>query len=143
VCDAFLLVADGRAEEFAGDLDDYLAWLSDRRARSGATLAPEAATDREIRRAQRATSQAERQSRLARRRPLAREAGALEREVAALELEKRELEARLSDATFYAGGNGAEVQAATRRCNEIARRLEQAEGRWLELQGELEAIGDG
>ncbi|HQR23579.1 MAG TPA: ATP-binding cassette domain-containing protein [Steroidobacteraceae bacterium] len=142
VCDSFLLVADGRAEEFSGDLDDYLAWLSERRARSGARLAPEAATGREIRRAQRETSHAERQARLARRRPLAREAGALEREVTALEAEQRELEARLSDAAFYAGGNGAEVQAATRRCAEIARRLEQAEARWLELQGELEAIGD-
>ncbi len=142
VCDGFLLVADGRAEEFSGDLDDYLAWLSERRARSGASLAPEAATGREIRRARRESSHAERQARLARRRPLAREAGELEREVTALEVEKRGLEARLSDAAFYAGGNGAEVQAATRRCAEIARRLEQAEARWLELQRALEAIGD-
>jgi len=34
VCDGFLLVADGRAAEFDGDVDDYLAWLAERRARS-------------------------------------------------------------------------------------------------------------
>ncbi len=31
VCDSFLLVADGRAVPFEGDLDDYLAWLTLRR----------------------------------------------------------------------------------------------------------------
>ncbi|MGB5102413.1 MAG: ATP-binding cassette domain-containing protein, partial [Steroidobacteraceae bacterium] len=36
VCDGFLLVADGRAAEFDGDVDDYLRWLDERRARSAA-----------------------------------------------------------------------------------------------------------
>ncbi len=31
VCDGFLLVADGSAMEFDGDVDDYLAWLDTRR----------------------------------------------------------------------------------------------------------------
>src|SRR5690554_3614775 len=31
VCDRFLLVSDGRAEDFDGDLDDYRQWLASRR----------------------------------------------------------------------------------------------------------------
>ena len=31
VCDSLLLVADGRARPFDGDVDDYLAWLDGRR----------------------------------------------------------------------------------------------------------------
>ena len=52
------------------------------------------------------------------------------------------LEARLADTAFYSAGKLAEVHAATRRCAEIGRRLEEAESRWLELQAELEAIGE-
>jgi ATP-binding cassette subfamily F protein 3 len=143
VCDDFLLVADGRATEFSGDVDDYLEWLADRRARSdSAAPGAPAMQSREVRRAERENATADRQARLARRRPLAREAAALEREVEALEVEKRGLESRLADTSFYSAGNLAEVQATTRRCTEVGRRLEEAESRWLELQAQLEAIGD-
>jgi ATP-binding cassette subfamily F protein 3 len=143
VCDGFLLVADGRAQEFDGDVDDYLAWLTERRARSEAAV-PSASTvsDREARRVQRENANAERQARLARRRPLAKEAARLEREIAELEAEKSVLEARLGDTTFYTADNVAEVQVATRRAAETARLLTAAEERWLEVQSELEAIGD-
>ena len=33
VCDSFVLVADGRAVEFDGDVADYLTWLDKRRSR--------------------------------------------------------------------------------------------------------------
>ena len=143
VCDGFLLVADGRVADFSGDVDDYLAWLADRRARADA-MEPDAPAmlDREARRAERKSADADRQARLARRRPLAREARALEHEVEALEAERRDLEARLADTAFYTAGNLAQVQAATRRSADIARRLEEAESRWLELQAELDAIGE-
>ena len=34
VCDGFMLVADGSASEFDGDVDDYLAWLTGRKSPS-------------------------------------------------------------------------------------------------------------
>ncbi|NJD32667.1 MAG: ATP-binding cassette domain-containing protein [Gammaproteobacteria bacterium] len=143
VCDGFLLVADGRAAEFDGDVDDYLAWLAERRARTEpSALESSTRLDREARRAQRETAEAERQARLVRRRPLMKESTRLEREIADLEAEKRALEARLGDQSFYTSGNVAEVQAATRRAAETARLLAAAEDRWLELQAELEAIGE-
>jgi ATP-binding cassette subfamily F protein 3 len=143
VCDGFLLVVDGHATPFDGDVDDYLAWLTERRARSEAMQSnPATAVDREARRLERQSANAERQARLARRRPLAQEAARLERETVALEAEKHALEARLADAGFYTAGNVAAVQAATRRAAELARLLEQAEDRWLEVQSAIEAIGD-
>jgi ATP-binding cassette subfamily F protein 3 len=143
VCDGFMLVADGSASEFDGDVDDYLAWLTGRKSpadsdASGHSTQP----DREARRVQRDTANAERQARLARRRPLAREASNLERAIAALEDEKRTLEARLGDTDFYTSGSVADVHAATRRATEVARLLATAEERWLEVQSELEAIGE-
>ena len=143
VCDGFLLVADARATEFDGDVDDYLAWLAERRTREGATAAGMAdEVDRDARRARREAADAERQARLAQRRPLVKEASQLERQIASLEAEKRSLETRLADVSFYTPANAGEVQAATRRCTEVARLLEAAEDRWLAVQAELEAIGE-
>jgi ATP-binding cassette subfamily F protein 3 len=143
VCDGFVLVADGKASAFDGDVDDYLAWLTERKAPGelDASRNP-ALPDREARRAQRETANAERQERLARRRPLVREAERLEREVADLEAEKRALETRLADTAFYASGNVADVHAATRRATEVARLLAAAEERWLAVQSDLEVIGE-
>jgi ATP-binding cassette, subfamily F, member 3 len=138
VCDEFWRVADGRAEPFDGDVDDYLEWMATQRARPAGDAAPEAARD--ARRAQRESAAAERQARLAQRRPLVKEAGELERRMALLEAEKSALEQRLADVAFYAGPV-PEVQAATRRCTELAAMLGEAEERWLEVQLELEAIG--
>ncbi|MFO1408675.1 MAG: ATP-binding cassette domain-containing protein [Steroidobacteraceae bacterium] len=137
VCDAFVIVADGRVTGFEGDVDDYLEWLAARRAQ--AAVRPAA---KDVRRADRAAAEAERQARLVRRRPLQREARQLEERVAALEAERRALEERLGDAAFYSAGDPAAVQSATRRAAELGRELEAAESRWLEVLGELEAIGD-
>lgn len=137
VCDSFLVVADGRVTEFAGDVDDYLAWLGTRRAQAVAVPA-----DRAARRADRAAAEAERQSKLSRRRPLQREARQLEERVGNLEAERRAVEERLADPALYASGDAAAIQAATRRAGELARELEAAESRWLEVQAELEAIGE-
>jgi ATP-binding cassette subfamily F protein 3 len=142
VCDGFLLVADGRAGEFDGDVDDYLAWLAARRASSGTAIAAPAVAGREERRVQRETAAAERQARIARRRPLVRETARLEKLMADLGAEKEELERRLGDAGFYGAASPAEVHAASRRCADVIRELGEAEERWLEAQAELEAIGD-
>jgi ATP-binding cassette subfamily F protein 3 len=142
VCDGFILVADGRAVEFDGDVDDYLAWLAARRASAGgAAIAATAVNGREERRTQRELATAERQARIARRRPLVKEAERLEKTIAALEAEKRELEQKLGDTGFYANTAPAHVHAASRRCAEVAQDLGKAEERWLEVQCELEAIG--
>ncbi len=144
VCDSFLLVADGLAAPFDGDLDDYLAWLTARRD-TAALAATDAGTagQREQRRAQRETAAADRQQKLARRRPLVKESTRLEAQMAQLEAERKALEARLADPAFYAQSPAAEVQATSRQCADVIARLNQAEERWLEVHAELELIDGG
>jgi ATP-binding cassette subfamily F protein 3 len=142
VCDGFILVADGEAREFDGDVDDYLAWLAERRTREATSDTATAESGREARRVQRESAAAERQARLVQRRPLVREAEQLELSIAGLEVEKSSLETQLADARFYATADPAEVRAMTRRCGEVARLLEQAEDRWLAVQAEIDAIGE-
>jgi ATP-binding cassette subfamily F protein 3 len=62
--------------------------------------------------------------------------------MADLGAEKQELERRLGDPAFYGSVSPAEVQAASRRCADVVRELGEAEERWLDVQAELEAIGE-
>ena len=143
VCDSFMLVADGQATPFDGDLDDYLAWLTARReAASQDSTALGAAAQRESRRNQRDNAAAERQLKLARRRPLLKESTQLESKMAKLEAERKELEARLADTAYYAETPSAAVQAASRRCAELIVQIGAAEERWLQVHAELEEIGE-
>jgi len=143
VCDSFMLVADGSAVPFDGDLEDYLAWLAARResAPEDAAVAGNAGS-KENRRTQRETAAAERQQKLARRRPLLKESTQLEARMARLETERKELEAKLADTAYYARTPSAEVQATSRRCAEVITELGDVEERWLEVHAELEGIGD-
>jgi ATP-binding cassette subfamily F protein 3 len=143
VCDSFMLVADGQATPFDGDLDDYLAWLTARReAASQDATALGAAAQRESRRNQRDNAAAERQLKLARRRPLLKESTQLESKMAQLEAERKELEARLADTAYYAETPSAAVQATSRRCAELIVQIGAAEERWLQVHAELEEIGE-
>jgi ATP-binding cassette subfamily F protein 3 len=143
VCDSFLLVADGAAREFDGDLDDYLAWLTARSEASRAgTVDQTVAATREARRAERESAAAERQQRLTKRRPLVKEATGLESRISAWEKERLDLDVRLGDPAFYSSGKVAEIEAATRRRAQIDVDIATAESRWLEIQAELEAIGE-
>jgi ATP-binding cassette subfamily F protein 3 len=143
VCDSFLLVADGRAVPFDGDLDDYLAWLGERRAADVAATGGngDPAGDRETRKARRGLAAADRQQRLVRRRPLVKEATQLETKLGALEAERRALEAKLADPAYYAATPPPEVQATSRRCAVVGAEIASTEERWLAVQAELEAIG--
>ncbi len=143
VCDGFLLVADGRALPFDGDLEDYLAWLTNRRVDAAAANAPmDASLQRDGRKAQREALAAERQQRLVRRRPLVKEANQLEARIAELDRERKTLELRLADPGFYAATAAPDVEAASRRCADLMAQIDAAEERWLAIQGELELIGN-
>ena len=143
VCDAFLLVVDGRAEEFDGDLDDYLAWLAARRSKqaAGNTDASQA-TEKVSRKEERQMAAQERQAKSGRRRSLAKEAEKLERQIAAWQKEKHGLDAQLADPAIYAGADAAKLKEVTLRQKELARLIEQSEQRWLEVHAALEEMSE-
>jgi ATP-binding cassette subfamily F protein 3 len=142
VCDGFMLVADGAARDFEGDVEDYLDWLNRRRGRVSAPDDDARPSGREARRADREAAAALKRELLARRRPLRREATHLESDIANWQREKTALEARLADPALYASGQLEEIQAVASRCAALAPLLAAAEDRWLALQAELDAIGD-
>ncbi|MFT4172786.1 MAG: ATP-binding cassette domain-containing protein [Rhodocyclaceae bacterium] len=143
VCNDFLLVADGKAAPYDGDLDDYLGWLEARRAcESTGTSDEQAAQDKASRLQARADAAAERQAKLARRRPLVKEIEQLEKKLAGWQGEKKLLDERLADPTLYTQGDSAQLQAFLKRQAELATAIDEAEMRWLEAQAELEEIGE-
>ncbi len=142
VCDSFLLVADGRAVNFDGDVDDYLRWLTSRRESAPAGAGLTTSQDREERRLSRELAATERQRRLAMRRPLVKESAQIEARMARLEAEKKALEGKLADPAFYSSGAAADIQAASRRCGELGALIAADEERWLEVHEALESIGE-
>ncbi|MCL2658241.1 MAG: ATP-binding cassette domain-containing protein [Betaproteobacteria bacterium] len=144
VCDAFLLVADGKVEAFDGDLDDYLAWLDARRARTAAVnVDTTAQQDKAARLQARADEKAERQTKLNRRRPLTKELEQLERKLEGWNGEKKLLDQRLADPALYANkADSTQLQTLLKRQAELAVMIEEGELRWLEIHTELEEIGE-
>ena len=140
-CDRFLLVDGGRLTPFDGDLDDYKAWLAQRRsADAAAAQCPDRAADKASRKAEREAAAADRQARLAARRPLLKELERLEKQLAPWTAEKASLDERLADPALYTGPDAGEVPKLIKRQAELADRLDAAELRWLELHEALEAI---
>jgi len=133
--DRFLLVADGGAAAFDGDLDDYRVWLDAQRGvqESGAAAAPN-------RKQQRREEAEERERRSSRRRPLQREIEQLDRQLAQWGDEKRDLETLLADPATYGSTDTAALRDTLRRQSELMRQIEALEERWLALHAELEEM---
>jgi ATP-binding cassette subfamily F protein 3 len=136
-CDRFVLVADGAAVEFDGDLDDYRDWLNQSRIAQASIAAN---PDKAERRDQRASSQAERQAQLAKRRPLAKELEQLDKKLAAWHAEKALLDTRAGDAELYEPDQRAALQTLLKRQGELAQAIETGEERWLELHDLIEQL---
>jgi ATP-binding cassette, subfamily F, member 3 len=132
-CDRFILVADGNAEVFDGDLDDYKAWL----AQQQTAAEPE---QKKPEKNERAQSKADRQARLAERRPLVKESEKLEADMAKWQQEKNGIDQRLTDNALYEAANKPELQGLLKRQAELTQSLEQAEERWLAIHEQLEAM---
>jgi ATP-binding cassette subfamily F protein 3 len=143
VCDAFLLVSDGEAKEYDGDLDDYLQWLSARREAQAAARADVGhVADKAARKEARAAAAADRQTKLARRRPLMKEAEQLEQRLSTWHEEKREIDESLADPSFYESPDPDKLKGLALRQTELTRLIDEAEHRWLEVSSELEDIGE-
>ena len=136
VCDEFLLVGDGAAKDFDGDLSDYADWLAQRRTTSREPTSQQS-SGREQRKEQR-RREAEARNQLA---PLRAELRKIETELEAKTTQRRELEARLAEPSFYTDVPAAEQRRVSDEHGRLAREIEALEGRWLELGERLEAPG--
>ena len=134
-CDQFVLVADGKAEVFDGDLDDYSAWLAVQRSQSKA----EAKTTSHVKN-DRALGKAERQARIVERRPLVKESENLEADLEKWQKEKVQCDESLNVPELYVAADKTVLQQLLKQQAELAQKIEQAEERWLEVHELLEAI---
>lgn len=137
-CDQFILVADGKAEAFDGDLEDYSRWLNEQRLKEK-QAAQIQVTDKPNKN-DRAQNKAERQARIAERRPLLKELEQIERNMAQMQADKNTCDDRLNDTELYSATDKTELQQLLKTQAELAVKLETAEERWLELHEMLEAI---
>ncbi|AZC53945.1 ATP-binding cassette domain-containing protein [Pseudomonas chlororaphis] len=141
--DNFFLVADGKVEEFDGDLDDYARWLVDYRQRNAPVSATTVNPDKTDKKAQRQAAAALRQQ-LA---PHKREADKLETELGKVHERLAKIEASLGDSGVYEAARKDELRDLLAEQAKLKVREGELEEAWMEalellesMQAELEAL---
>ena len=139
VSDALWLVADGCAEPFKGDIDDYTRWLADRHtapAPGDPTPAGETTTDTRRERRRRLADERRRSA------PLRREIEALERRLGALNEERMSIETVLAGGAIYREDERARLHELLVRRGKLSEEISTIESTWLEMSEQLDALGD-
>ncbi|AKJ96982.1 MULTISPECIES: ATP-binding cassette domain-containing protein [Pseudomonas] len=141
--DNFFLVADGKVEEFDGDLEDYARWLVDYRQRNAPVSTTPVNPDKTDKKAQRQAAAALRQQ-LA---PHKREADKLEAELGKLHEKLQKIETSLGDSGLYEAARKDELRDLLAEQAKLKVREAELEEAWMQalevlenLQAELEAL---
>ncbi|MFV8833948.1 ATP-binding cassette domain-containing protein [Aquisalimonas sp. APHAB1-3] len=132
--DRLLLVADGRARAFDGDLDDYSRWLAERRT-AGAPAAAGNGDERSGNRKEQRQRAAERRKQL---QPLRKEVKRLEADVERLSTRVQDVEAALADPTLYEDGGESRLQELLDEQTRLRRDMERREADWMDAMERLE-----
>ncbi|NWB91177.1 ATP-binding cassette domain-containing protein [Pseudomonas agarici] len=141
--DHFYLVADGKVEEFDGDLEDYARWLVEYRQRNAPVSSTPVNADKTDKKAQRQAAAALRQQ-LA---PHKREADKLEAELGKLHEQLARIEASLGDSAVYEADRKDELRDLLANQAKLKVREAELEEAWMHalellesMQAELEAL---
>ena len=136
--DELWLVADGQVRIFDGDLDDYSDWLASQRSAASAPSAGKSA-EKQARREDKAQLEAARQAKLVERRSLQKDAAKMEKQITNWQAELSLLEARLADPALYSSADSALLQTLQKQKQNLVRRMNETEERWLAIQEEIES----
>jgi len=131
--DQLLLVAEGRLQEFDGDLDDYRDWLfktkltpeTEDKPKPVVAPAPKKAAPARV---------------AGNRKPIESRIKRLEEKMAKANQRKTAIDARLADQSVYGAGQQAALQALVADQAYNAKELADLEAQWLALQEELEQL---
>jgi ATP-binding cassette subfamily F protein 3 len=141
--DEFLLVADGRVQEFDGDLEDYARWLAEYRLRNAPVSNTPLNVDKTDKKAQRQQAAALRQQ-LA---PHKKQADKLERDLGMLHEKLAKVEAALADSANYEAANKDKLRDLLAEQAKLKVSESELEEAWMEslellesMQAELEAL---
>jgi ATP-binding cassette subfamily F protein 3 len=138
VTDRFLLVSDGRVQDFDGDLEDYARWLArGSAAPAGEGAAASATTDASLKVSaqQRRRDSAEQRKALA---PLRSRLARCEKRMQELAAEAAALDVELADPGLYAASSRSRQMELTAKRARVAQETESVEAEWLEVSDELE-----
>ncbi|WP_026350153.1 ABC-F family ATP-binding cassette domain-containing protein [Bordetella sp. FB-8] len=154
--DSFWIVADGRVQEFEGDLEDYREWLAARNTAQKAAERSEAATAKTAasatsvgadnipavdRKTQKRLEAEERQRLAALRKPLEKRLAKVESDMEKTRLRLAELDALIADPDFYADeSHRAQRKQVMTEHGELSKRAGELDEEWLMVQEELEAL---
>lgn len=122
--DQLLLCADGKLQDFDGDLNDYQKWLFEYCKNKNA----EPVAGGNVKKEQRRQSAEEREA----RKPLTEKIKQLEKEVHKLQKEAANIEATLTDQSLYESGNKEELKKHLLSLSQTKAKLETVELEWLE-----------
>lgn len=137
VADELILVDQGRAQPFDGDLDDYAKWFQTREAAE--TSAEEETTAIALsadQKKQRKREEAERRNRLS---PIKADIARLEKQLAKLEQERATVETALAEPDIYNPSSRQKLQELLQKQTQLKRDISNVETEWLAASEKLEA----
>ena len=140
VCDQFLLVANGLAKNYDGDLDDYARWLSEHR-RGNETQKPDAGTINNQPTKPNVDKRQLRQQEAARRqqlKPYLDRVKKSENLLNSLQEQQQKVEQTLADSTLYEAENKDRLKEILTQQTTLKQQLQQAEEDWLDASEALE-----
>ena len=135
--DQFLLVADGKVEEFSGDLDDYHQWLASQRSEAKPQITTESRGASAADRKEQKRLEAARRAKL---RPLKQQVEKLEELVDSISTKLEQIENQLADPDIYSDERKVELKELLAQQAELSSRLNQAENDWMERQEALDEL---
>jgi ATP-binding cassette subfamily F protein 3 len=144
--DSFWIVADGKVQEFDGDLEDYRDWLSARSANLRAEARTEAQATNAAesggvdRKAQRRQEAEDRQRLAHMRKPLDATLKKVERRMEEAAKRLQALDSLIADPDFYSDSRRDERLNVLEEHGALSKEHAVLEEQWLELQEQLEAL---
>ncbi|MDT8383322.1 MAG: ATP-binding cassette domain-containing protein [Gammaproteobacteria bacterium] len=139
VCDQFMLVANGQAQAYDGDLDDYAQWLSDHRRGTPSTAAAATASSEPAKpgvdKRQLRQQEAARRQRL---KPFLDQIRDSEKRLDALQQQQQQIEHTLTDSALYEAENKPRLKELLAQQTTLKQQLQEIEAQWMEATEALE-----
>jgi len=137
VTDELVIVHDGKAEEFDGDLDDYAKFINE------ATSQDNSQSNNSQEEPEKGLSKKEQRQLEAQRRkqlqPLLNQLKKAEKQLDDLSIKQSELEKQLSDPDIYLEENKQKLKNLVLEKSELDKKLETVEMQWMEISEEYES----
>jgi ATP-binding cassette subfamily F protein 3 len=131
----WLMVADGSVQDYDGDLEEYRAWLSERRARQAQAVEVVDKADSAQARKDRKRTEAEQRQR---EQPLRKKIKELEGRLETLLRRRAGIDAQLAGGDLYAGASKDKLKELLRDQGRVKTEIDQTEEAWLEASEALQ-----